>query len=295
MVLLVVLKSRMSREMIKKDCKSDTPCTVWCNGTLERMRKMRLATVLVTGIVCASLVIISGCVSDQSYKDLKIQNDSQRRRIADIESQLQAANLQLDQMKRQLDATGGRSSIEITTLQQKIAALEEDLAKKKALIAQLSAGGVQLPAELSSMLEDWAKGSDLVTFDPNRGIVKFKSDLLFEKGSDELAPAAAEAVKALCRILNTEQAKEFDIIIAGHTDDIRISQPETLAKHPTNWYLSAHRAISVLNVMTSNGIVSERASVRGFGEFRPIVPNELNKKGNPQNRRVEIYIVPKGI
>jgi chemotaxis protein MotB len=145
------------------------------------------------------------------------------------------------------------------------------------------------------MLEDWAKGSDLVTFDPNRGIVKFKSDLLFEKGSDEVAPIAAEAVKALCRILNTEQAKEFDIIIAGHTDDIRISQPETLAKHPTNWYLSAHRAISVLNVMTSNGIVSERASIRGFGEFRPIVPNELNKKGNPQNRRVEIYIIPKGV
>jgi chemotaxis protein MotB len=259
---------------------------------------MRLATVLVTGIVCASLVIISGCVSDQSYKDLKIQNDSQRRRIADLESQLQAANLQLDKMKRELDATGGRSNIEMSTLQQKVAALEEELAKKKALIEAMQKqllGGVQLPAELSSMLEDWAKGSDLVTFDPNRGIVKFKSDLLFEKGSDEVAPAAAEAVKALCRILNTEQAKEFDIIIAGHTDDIRISQPETLAKHPTNWYLSAHRAISVLNVMTSNGIVSERASIRGFGEFRPIVPNELNKKGNPQNRRVEIYIIPKGI
>jgi len=255
---------------------------------------MRLATVLVTGIVCASLVITSGCVSEQNYKDLKIQNDSQRRRIADLESQLQAANLQLDQMKRQLDATGGRSSIEITTLQQKVAALEEELAKKKALIAQLS-GGVQLPAELSSMLEDWAKGSDLVSFDPNRGVVKFKSDLLFEKGSDEVAPTAAEAVKTLCKILNTDQAKEFDIIIAGHTDDIRISQAETLAKHPSNWHLSAHRAISVLNVLTSNGIVSERASIRGFGEFRPIVPNELNKKGNPQNRRVEIYIVPKGV
>jgi flagellar motor protein MotB len=41
--------------------------------------------------------------------------------------------------------------------------------------------------------------------------------------------------------------------------------------------------------------VSERVSIRGFGEFRPAVPNELNKRGNPQNRRVEIYIVPKGM
>ena len=47
--------------------------------------------------------------------------------------------------------------------------------------------------------------------------------------------------------------------------------------------------------MTANGLVPERGSVRGFGEFRPIVPNEPNKKGNPQNRRVEIYIVPKGM
>jgi chemotaxis protein MotB len=259
---------------------------------------MRLATVLVTGIVCASLVITSGCVSEQNYKDLQLQNSAQEKRIKELESQLQTTTLELDKLKRTLDATGGRNSIETNALQQKVAALEEELSKKKALIEAMQKqllGATQLPAELSSMLEDWAKNSDLVSFDANRGIVKFKSDLLFEKGSDEVAAGPAEAVKALCRILNTDQAKEFDIIIAGHTDDMRISQPDTLAKHPTNWHLSAHRAISVLNVMTTNGIVPERASVRGFGEYRSIVPNEAGKKGNPQNRRVEIYIVPKGV
>jgi chemotaxis protein MotB len=253
---------------------------------------------MVTSIVCTLFLITTGCVSEQQYKDLKLQNDAQQRRIKELESQLQTATLELDQAKRQLEALGGRSGIEMSTLQQKVAALEEELAKKKALIAAMQKqllGGVQLPAELSSMLEDWAKGSDLVTFDPNRGVVKFKSDLLFEKGSDEVAPSAVESVKALCKILNTDQAKEFDIIIAGHTDDLPILKPETKAKHPTNWYLSAHRSISVLDLMTANGIVSERVSVRGFGEFRPIVPNEPGKKGNPQNRRVEIYIVPKGV
>jgi flagellar motor protein MotB len=47
--------------------------------------------------------------------------------------------------------------------------------------------------------------------------------------------------------------------------------------------------------MAGGGISSERMSVRGFGEFRPIAPNKPEKKGNPQNRRVEIYIVPKGV
>jgi chemotaxis protein MotB len=259
---------------------------------------MRFAKITVISIVCAIILATTGCVSEQQYKDLKIQNATQQKRIAELESELQTATLQVDQMKRQLDALGGKSGVEISAMQQKIAALEEEIAKKKALIEAMQKqllGGSQLPAELTTMLEEWAKGSDLVTFDANRGIVKFKSDLLFEKGSDEVAPTATESVKSLCRILNTEQAKEFDIIVAGHTDDLPILKPDTKAKHPTNWYLSAHRAITVLDVMTANGIVSERVSVRGFGEFRPVIPNEAGKKGNPQNRRVEIYIVPKGV
>jgi chemotaxis protein MotB len=145
------------------------------------------------------------------------------------------------------------------------------------------------------MLEDFAEGKEMVTYDSNRGIVKFKSDLLFERGSDKVARTAGEAVKSLCKILNSDRGKNFDIIIAGHTDDMRIARPATREKHPTNWHLSAHRAISVLNVMVANKVASERVSIRGFGEFRPIVPNKPNKKGNPQNRRVEIYIVAKGV
>jgi chemotaxis protein MotB len=157
-------------------------------------------------------------------------------------------------------------------------------------------GGAALPVELSTMLEDFAKQQpDLVTFDESKGIVRFKSDLLFEKGSDVVAPTAVEAVKSLCGILNSEQGKKFDIIIAGHTDDIPILKPATKAKHPTNWHLSAHRAISVLDAMANNNIEQKRMSVRGFSEYRPVAPNKPNKEGNPQNRRVEIYIVPKGM
>ena len=193
----------------------------------------------------------------------------------------------------------GRGGVEVSALQQKIAALEEDIAKKKELIStmqkQLLYGGASIPVELTTMLEDFAKGKEMIEYDSSRGIVKFKSDLLFESGSDVVAPSGGEVIKGLCQILNSEQGKNFDVIIAGHTDDIKIGKPDTRAKHPTNWHLSAHRAISVLNMMSSNGIDSERMSTRGFGEFRPIAPYAPNKKGNPQNRRVEIYIVPKGM
>jgi len=259
------------------------------------MRALKLSAVI---IVFACVILLTGCESPQQ-KDLRIRNDIQRKKIAELESEIQAANLQLEQLKRQLADAKEKGGIEVETLQQKIAALEEDLAKKKELIASMQQRllfGSALPVELSTKLEDFAKANaQMVSYDPNTGIVKFKSDLLFEKGSDKVAPTAAEAVKSLCGILNSEEGKKFDIIIAGHTDDIPILKPETRAQHPTNWHLSADRAISVLDVMATNNVDSKRMSMRGFGEYRPVVPNEPNKKGNPQNRRVEIYIVPEGV
>jgi chemotaxis protein MotB len=258
---------------------------------------MRTAKLSLIFLLCVCVFLVTGCNSE--LQDLRIQNDTQRERIAQLESELKASALQLDQLQRRLASAKGRSDIEVESLQQEIAALEEDIAKKKELIAsmqqRLILGGGALPVELSTLLEDFAKEHDMVTYDASRGIVKFKSDLLFEKGSDKVASSAAQAVKSLCGILNSEEAKDFDVIIAGHTDNIPIVKAETREKHPTNWHLSANRAIAVLNVMASNNIESKRMSVRGFGEYRPLVENKPNKGGNPQNRRVEIYIVAQGV
>ena len=257
---------------------------------------MRIVKLSVLFLLCACVVLVNGCAGELA--DLRIRNATQRKQVAELESEVQTTKLKLEQLARKLETAESSSSIEVDALKQEIAALKEDLGRKKSLVASMQQQllyGPQLPVELSTMLEDFAKGQKMVSYDASRGIVKFKSDLLFEKGSDKVASSAAEAVKSLCGILNSEQGKEFDIIIAGHTDDMRIGRPQTRIKHPTNWHLSAHRAISVLDVMAQSKIASERMSIRGFGEFRPIAKNKPNRKGNPKNRRVEIYIVPKGI
>ena len=254
---------------------------------------MRTVKFSVVFIVCTSLVLVNGCGSE--LKDCKIQNAAQLKLVSQLESKVGATELRLKQCNRRLDTAGSTNSIRMEALQQEITALEEDLSRKKSLITRMQGqlqSGVSLPPELITMLEDFAAKNEMVTYDLDRGIVKFKSDLLFRSGSDEVLAPAAEAVKSLCAILNSEQAKEFDIMIAGHTDDqpIRYSRP----KHPTNWHLSAHRAISVLKIMEASEIDSKRLSARGFGEFCPIEPNKPDKKGNPKNRRVEIYIIAEG-
>ena len=160
--------------------------------------------------------------------------------------------------------------------------------------AQLLKGGTRLPDELNILLREFARDNPMVTFDESTGMLKFKSDLLFDLGSDNVTAAAAESIKALCKIMNTDKAKDFDLLIAGHTDDVPIKKPATREKHPTNWHLSAHRAIAVLKAMTASGVTPQRVSVRGFGEYRPLEANKANKGGNPANRRVEIYVVPSG-
>ena len=259
---------------------------------------MQTRNIFLTIFVITLGILIIGCASDEKYGNLKLQNRSQQERINELESQYNVTKLQLDQSKRQLTSAEELCLTDTEELRQKVTALEEDVEKKAALIskirAELASGGVALPPELSSQLEEFAANSDMVSFDPSSGMVKFESDLLFEKGSDVVAPQAVKAIETLCTIINSAEATPFDIVISGHTDDVPVLKASTKQKHPTNWHLSAHRAISVEKVMESNGVSPKRLSVKGFGEHKPIEANKPGKKGNPKNRRVEIHIVPAG-
>lgn len=258
---------------------------------------MRTARLLgLTGLFMCMLTL-SGCGSQVA--DLRIQNDLQQKRIGELTSELDAKTIELEQLKRQLTSASGTRSAEMEVLQSEIAALREDIELKKQLIAsmqaQLLTTGAQLPVELTTKLEELANKYDMISYDNERGVLKFESDLTFEPGSDQVKGSAVTAVKSLCTVLNSEEATGFDVIVAGHTDDMPVSKPETRLKHPTNWHLSAHRGISVLDLMIADGVVPNRLSVRGFGEYRPLEPNKPDKKGNAKNRRVEIFIVAKGM
>jgi len=249
-------------------------------------------------LMCGVMALAaSGCgVSKLKYEDLQAQNRIQQSRIGELEAALEQCNASLLQKQQQLDAISSRSGADTEARNAMIAALEADLQAKKDLIAQLQAqlleGGAVLPADLNATLQEFAKNSDMIDFDEATGSLKFKSDLLFDSGSDVVAAKAAESLKALAGIMNAAEAKDFDLVIVGHTDDQPIRRAATKQAHPTNWHLSAHRSISVLNTLSQDGIEQQRMAVKGYGEFRPVELNKPNKGGNPVNRRVEIFIVP---
>ncbi len=260
---------------------------------------MKLTRIFSLVLLTAAMFAVTGCVSRADYNKLQVQNQAQSERMSELESKYSAARIEVQQLTKQLEDLLKAGAANKGACAGEIEALEKAIAEKNALIAklqeQLLKGGVTLPSELNMMLEDLANSSDLITFDPEKGVVKFKSDLTFEPGSDKLSPEAVKAIAQFSDILNSDIAKGFDAIIAGHTDDMRISRPATLAAHPTNWHLSSHRAISVLSEMVKDNVAPTRLSARGFGEFRPVAPNAPNQKGNVLNRRVEIFIVTQGL
>lgn len=249
---------------------------------------------LVLGI--GAMVLMVGCDCPQKLEDMKAQNRLQQQRIDELENELGICSGQLQKYQQDLDSLTGRSGADLGARDATIAALEADIEAKKALIAkmqeQLLQGGTPLPPEMNTMLQEFARNNDMVTFDPETGSLKFKSDLLFDLGSDEIKTDKIPAIKALAGIMNSQEGSSFDLVIVGHTDDAPIRRAVTMLKHPTNWHLSVHRAISVEDLLSKNGVAPQRLAVKGYGEYRPLEPNKANKGGNPVNRRVEIFIIP---
>ncbi len=115
-------------------------------------------------------------------------------------------------------------------------------------------------------------------------VVRVKGQLLFDSGSSRLR---AEALVFMDEIARMANLFPYGLSIEGHTDDVPISTPE----FPSNWHLSAGRAISSLRYLVDVGEVdAKRLSAAGFADTRPLVPND--SAGNRStNRRVEFVFL----
>lgn len=116
------------------------------------------------------------------------------------------------------------------------------------------------------------------------------SELLFASGSDELGPAAEAQLDSLAATLSEVARQippEIDWVlrIDGHTD----KRPIRTARFPSNWELSAARAIAIVKYLIAHGIPAHRLAANGFGEHRPLDPAE-NETAYALNRRIEIQL-----
>ena len=117
-------------------------------------------------------------------------------------------------------------------------------------------------------------------------IIRFDDILLFETGKATLRPAAKEVLQTIGQGLLKYIDQGYRVSLEGHTDNIPISTPQ----FPSNWELSAARAIAVAKYFIEDMHFSpETISAEGYGEYRPIASNDT-PEGRLANRRVELKL-----
>ncbi|MBP2071849.1 OmpA/MotB family protein [Thermoanaerobacterium butyriciformans] len=127
---------------------------------------------------------------------------------------------------------------------------------------------------------------DMVTYKvEERGfVISLNDTLLFDTGSADVKP---DQKATLIKIGNILKTMPNYIRVEGHTDDVPINN----SQFHSNWELSVIRATNVVEILVNDvKIDPAKISAVGYGEYRPIVPNDSDKN-RQLNRRVDIVIM----
>ena len=206
----------------------------------------------------------------QTYYDNLLNNSGRLSRdLAEQQERLLAAKEDLEQTKRLLDER-----------ESKVKELEDVLAKKDEAVQSLK-------KKIADALLNFKENDLTVTVKNGKVYVSLAEQLLFKSGSTVVDSKGQGALKQLATAIKDQS--DINIMVEGHTDDVPISRTSQYLKD--NWDLSTLRATSIIRILTSAGIPTDRISAAGRGEYYPVASNKT-AEGRQKNRRTEIIITP---
>jgi len=226
----------------------------------------------------------SGSRAGELDKQIAVERANTNRAL----SQVDLLNEQIAAMRRQLAA-----------LEDALSASENRDRESQARIADL---GSRLNVALAQRVQELARyRSDffgrLRQILGNRPDIRIvgdrfvlQSEVLFPAGSATLKPEAAPEIDRIAvAILDLAKQIPADIPwvlrIDGHTD----ARPIASSQFPSNWSLSAARAIAVVQYMVGKGIPPQRLLAAAFGEFQPLEAG-ASEESYSRNRRIELKL-----
>lgn len=114
-------------------------------------------------------------------------------------------------------------------------------------------------------------------------VLTLPDTVLFRSGESTLRPEAHPFIQAISDVLI-----ELDrhVRVEGHTDNV----PITTVQFPSNWELSATRAVTVVRAFLEQyGVPADHLTAVGHADSRPLTDN-LTPENRAKNRRVEIVV-----
>ncbi len=210
-----------------------------------------------------------------AHTDQRTANERLKTDLEKLEERLR----QLQALLNQAQTEAIQKDAEVKKLQLGLQALEKEQEKHKDSI-RVGQFRSQFFAQLKSILGD---RSDVRVVDDR---FVFQSEVLFTIGSAELGEEGKKQLNELIKALKEIGSKippeiNWILRVDGHTD----KHPIKSTQFPSNWELSAARAIAVVQYMIKKGINGKHLVAAGFGEFQPINTEEVDR-----NRRIEFKL-----
>lgn len=207
-----------------------------------------------------------------SLLEQKRANDEVLHRLAARDQELSAARRHSFQTETAL-----------TTARQTIAELQAEADElKRAKEAATSA-----QQDLESQMRDALASRD-ITISELQGklTLSILDRILFDSGQAVIKPEGQEVLRQLAAVL--DQFPNRQIHVTGHTDNV----PIRTAQFPSNWELSAARALAALRFLVEEaGVHPTRLAAVAHGEFQPVADN-ATPEGRAKNRRIAIVVLP---
>ncbi len=277
---LALLADQLSMERSQKKNAEDEAASLHATLSAAKSEKRRLA-----GLVG------DGGKGEAQVSALTKQLTEQRGITAQALAQIELLNQQILALRKQLaalenslgeaDKRDKSSQAQIADLGQR---LNVALAKR---VQELSQYRSTFFGELKKSLGD----RDDIQVVGDRFV--FQSEIFFDSGSADLAPAGYTELDKLATALHELEdriPKELAWVlrIDGHTD----SRPISTATFHSNWELSSARAISVVRYLIGKGVPPQRLVAAGFGEYQPLAAGNTEADLR-RNRRIELKLTEK--
>lgn len=218
---------------------------------------------------------------DKSLADAQVTTQNQQTKLDDATAQNEQFRTELERLGKNADALLTEKGTLASALSEAKARLEE-LRKAQAASDARAALFRQLALKFQKMID---AGQLKITLRDGRMVIELANDVLFDSGQTSIKPEGQKAVAQVASILKTIPNRRFQV--AGDTDNV----PIETARFPSNWELSAARAVEVVRFLVAHGVRPGLLSAAGYGEFDPIAPNEA-PAGRSKNRRIEITLQP---
>ena len=217
--------------------------------------------------------------------------------LAYVTGQRDKAVADKEELDRILQSKSDNLSQTIFDLRRRVVDLDAANTKLKAENASLAKAREEQVQKVSSTYESLLEkmkseiSQGQVTISELKGklTVNMVDSILFDSGKAEVKKGGLELLGKVISIL--KDVTDKSIRIEGHTDNVQISRA-LAQRYPTNWELSAARAINVTRYLQDQGVDPANLSAVAYGEWKPVATNDT-AEGRAKNRRIEIILVPK--